>query len=131
MKYLSIPLLLLMWGCSTPAEVINREIDRIIQVDTVTVYLPAEPNFTPVVLDNYGFGENDKVQVRVDTIDKVKKIYVKGKADTVKVAVRDTVTVVKERIVKEDNFFDLTLKETLLILLGIVAIGFLTSVMRR
>ena len=53
MKRIIIPLIALMWGCTTPREYINNTIDRIITYDTVRVVIPSEPDFKPIVLDSY------------------------------------------------------------------------------
>ena len=130
MKYISIPLFLLMWGCSTPQSVIQSTIDNIIRIDTVTIYTPADPVYSPIVLDSYGFGENNSVQVRVDTIYKVKQIYVKGKADTIRIPIRDTITVTRTEI-KTVESNDLTIKEMFLWATGIIGMVLLIQLLKR
>jgi hypothetical protein len=118
-------------GCS-PEEV-QRVIEQVFIHDTIRVTLPADNFFSPIVLDQGGFGENENVQVKVDTVwkDKIKTVYVRGKERIIKVPYNDTIYVDKVVIKKEENSFMEDLKVIFYMALGISVIGFVLNIFRR
>jgi hypothetical protein len=132
MKTTLIALMVLLYGCCTQPE-IQRETVIETRIDTVRVIIPADNDYSLITLDSTGFGENEKYEVRIDTVWKSKIVYVKGKADTLKVPVIDTLW--KEKIVyTKDNegFFDgVTLKDIMLFIGVIVTLGFIAQFTNR
>jgi hypothetical protein len=95
--------------------------------------IPADNDYSLITLDSTGFGENDKYEVRIDTVWKPKIVYIKGKADTVKVPVIDTLW--REKIVytsSKEGFFDgVALKDIMLFVGAIALLGFIASFLNR
>ena len=100
MKYLLIAFLFV--GCCSKETITDTKV--VIQWDTLKVTIPADTVFTPIVLDSTGFGENDNVSVKVDTV--LKTVFVKGKEKIIKVIIRDTVSVTntETKVVKESSW---------------------------
>lgn len=129
MKYLLFLLILMMWGCATPEQIIQSTIDNVIRVDTVKVTLPQETVFDTVYINN-GQGESIKYIVRTDSV----RVYVKGKERIIYVPVVDTVTITRTEIktVESDDFFrGVNFMTILYTLIGIGAFALLYPIWTR
>lgn len=116
MKYAAIFLLMMIGCCPEPVMQV--------QIDTLRIYQP-ETNDTLLLIQNdtVWTAGNDRYFVRVDTL--LKKIYIKEKADTMKVPYPDSVFVYRNKD-EEKSFFDgLTLKQILIWITCLGVIGFL------
>lgn len=121
MRYTLFALLLI--GCACP-EPTTRTVTEF-RIDTVRVTLPGDTEFDTVFVNN-GAGESVKYIVRIDTA----RVFIKGKERIVEVPVHDTVQVITT-VEKEREFFDITLKEAMLFLLGIAFLGVIAQYFRK
>jgi len=99
MKYLSV-LFLFLVGCCPPE--LSKE--PIVRIDTLRIYQP-ETNDTLILVQNDTIwtAEDPRYFIRIDTV--LKKIFIKGKADTIRVPYLDTVVVYTEKKA-EPGFFE-------------------------
>lgn len=123
MKYLSISLLIFIVGCSCPEQVTKTEF--IIKNDTLRIIVPQDSLFDTIYVNNLQ-GESVKYIVKVDTL--WKKVMVKGKTDTIRVIVRDTVTINETKIVKSDDW---TFEDKFWAVLTILGVILLITVLRK
>jgi len=107
-----ISILLLFEGCCPS---VTTKTEYITKYDTVTVF--KDGRIDTVTLRNDFTGENIRYIVRVDTL--LKKVFINAKPETLKVIIRDTVTI-NNTVVKDDGFFQgITLKD-IMIFIGVL-----------
>ena len=96
-----------------------------VRTDTLKVYQPATNDTLYLVQnDPVWTAGNDRYDIRIDTV--LKKIYVHGKPDTLKVPYADSILVYRDNPNAEKSFFDgLTLKQILIWISCIGVIAFL------
>ncbi len=116
-------------GCKTPEAIIQQKIDTIIRYDTIYVNTPVDSSL--LVLDGNGFGEDTKFIVKVDTV--YRTVYVKGKPQTIKIAVTDTIVrYITNTIKQEKSFFDGVTLQGVMIFIGvIVAVAFIGNLFKK
>ena len=100
--------------------------ETIIKTDTVTVYKQGQTD--TVTLNNWN-GESIRYIVKVDTL--LKRVFVHSKPETLKVTIRDTVTITNT-MTKEKSFTDgITLKDVMIFVGSIALIGFIAQIFKR
>jgi len=152
MRNILIPLILLMWGCSTPEQVIQQTLDNTFRRDSMTiefkpqvVYKPASKDTvyrvdTVIIRDSVKVpvierleSKDGKTKIMIDRRD-LNKIYgiVEQQDDSIKTLVRE-VTYFKEeeryktetKTVESNDFFDgVTLMGILYVVGGVALLGF-------
>lgn len=106
-----------LFGCS------SKEMTKeTITIRTDTLYQALPPKFDTVFIKDNFTGENVRYIVKIDTL--WKKIFINAKAETVKVAVTDTMRLVETRT-NEVTFKDKVFYAVVGIALFIIAIGLL------